>query len=37
MPVVVQYDDFLFADQKVPIASDAVVEPSLAAKQRAIA
>jgi hypothetical protein len=36
MTVVVQHDHFFFADQKVPVASDAVVEPGLAPKQRAI-
>jgi len=36
MTVVIQHDHFFFADQKVPVASDAVVEPGLAAKQRAI-
>jgi hypothetical protein len=37
MAVVVQHDDFLFGDQKVPVASDAVVETSLASKEWAIA
>jgi hypothetical protein len=37
MTVVVKYDHFLFADQKVPVTPDAVVAPSLSAKQRAIA
>jgi hypothetical protein len=37
MAVFVQHHDFLFRDQKVPSASDAVVEPSLLAKQRGIA
>jgi hypothetical protein len=32
MAVLVQHDDFLFRDQEVPSASDAVVEPSLLAK-----
>ena len=36
MTVVIQHDHFLFADQKVPVASDAVVEPTLATKERAI-
>jgi hypothetical protein len=37
MPVVIQHDHFFFADEKMPVTSDAVVEPDLAAKQRAIA
>jgi hypothetical protein len=36
MTVVIQDNHFLFADQKVPIASDAVVESGLAPEQRAI-
>jgi hypothetical protein len=35
MTVVIQDDQFFFADEKVPVASDAVVEPNLARKQRA--
>jgi hypothetical protein len=37
MALLVQHHDFLFTDQKMPSASDAVVEPSLSAKQGAIA
>jgi len=37
MTVVVQHDDFLFGDQKLPSAPDAVVEPRLTPKQRAVA
>jgi len=33
--VVVHYDYALFADEKMPVASDAVVEPGLAFEQRA--
>ena len=36
MTVVIQDNHFFFADHEVPVASDAVVEPSLAMKQRAI-
>jgi len=36
MTVVIQDDHFFFADEKVPVASDTVVEPNLAMKQRAI-
>ncbi len=35
MTIVIQHDNFFFAHQKVPVASDAVVEPGLAAKQGA--
>lgn len=37
MTVVVKHDNFPFTDQKVPVASHAVVETSLAPKQHAIA
>jgi len=37
MSVLVQHNDRRSADQKTPVASDAVVEPRLLAKQRAIA
>jgi hypothetical protein len=37
MTVAVEHDDRFFGDQKMPVASNAVVEPSLAPKQRAIA
>jgi hypothetical protein len=36
MIVVIQDNHFFFANQEVPVASDAVVESSLATKQRAI-
>jgi len=34
--VVVHYDYALFADEKMPVASDAVVEPRLALEQHAV-
>jgi len=36
MTVVVQHDHAFFADEKVPVASDAVVESRLAPERRAI-
>jgi hypothetical protein len=36
MTGVVQHDSSFVTDQKAPVASDAVVEPGLAPKQRAI-
>jgi hypothetical protein len=37
MALLVQHDDLLFRNEEVPSATDAVVEPSLLAKQRGIA
>jgi hypothetical protein len=36
MAVVIQDNHFFFADQEVPVASDAVIEPGLAPEQSAV-